>query len=131
MRPTAYAILSLLLVAGCAATSDSATKIAGTSWRFTRIDGAPPVSNSAQISFEKDNLGASVGCNSMGGDWRVENERLIAGPLTQTEMYCAEALWDQEKALNSLLTSAPMIVVEGNRMTLKSHARSAELRKVA
>ena len=131
MRSTSLLPLSLLLVTGCAATTDSAAQIAGTNWRFTQIDGAPPVSGKATISFKKNSLGASVGCNNMGGDWRVEDDRLIAGPLTQTEMYCAAPLWDQEKALNALLTSAPVIEVQGDRMTLKSHGRSAELRKVA
>jgi len=130
MRSAALFSLPLLLVSGCAATGDSASQIAGTHWRFTRIDGAPPISGKAKISFKKNRLGASVGCNSMGGDWRVEDDRLIAGPLTQTEMYCVTPLWDQEKALNALLTSAPVIVVEGDRMTLKSHGRSAELQKV-
>jgi heat shock protein HslJ len=130
MRNAALASIPFLLLAGCS-LSDSGAGIAGTNWRFTEIDGAPPVSKSAQISFERDSLGASVGCNSMGGEWRVENDRLIAGPLTQTEMYCAEPLWNQEKALNSLLSSAPVIIVEGDRMTLRSHGRSAELRKVA
>lgn len=131
MRSAAFFSLSLLLIAGCASATDSAAQIAGTNWRFTQIDGAPPVSGHAKISFKKNSLGASVGCNNMGGDWRVEDDRLIAGPLTQTEMYCAAPLWDQEKALNALLTSAPVIVIQGDRMTLKSHGRSAELRKVA
>lgn len=131
MRPVTLSIIPFLLIAGCTATSDSATRIAGTNWRFTEIDGAPPVSGKARISFRNNKLGASAGCNSMDGNWRVEDDRLIAGPLTQTEMYCAAPLWDQEKALNALLTSAPIIIVEGDRMTLKSNGRSAELRKVA
>ena len=130
MRSTSFLSISLLLVAGCAATTDSGAEIAGTDWRFIQIDGARPVSGQAKITFRKNRFGASVGCNSMGGDWRVEDDRLIAGPLVQTEMYCAAPLWDQEKAVNALLTSAPLIIVEGDRMTLKSHGRSAELRKV-
>lgn len=131
MRIAALFCAPLLLAAACSVTGDSGAGIADTSWRFTTIDGAPPVSEEARLSFKRSRLGASVGCNSMGGEWRIENDRLIAGPLAQTEMYCAEPLWDQEKALNSLLTSAPVIMVEGDRMTLKSHGRSAELRKVA
>lgn len=131
MRTAALASIPLLLLAGCSVPGDSSTSIAGTSWRFTAIDGAPPLSERAHLDFRKKELGASVGCNSMGGDWRVEDNRLIAGPLTQTEMYCAEPLGDQEKALTSLLISAPVIIVEGNHMTLKSHGRSAELRKEA
>lgn len=131
MRTAAIASLTLLLLAGCSGSGDAGTSIAGTSWRFIEIDGAPPLSDSARLNFQKKSLGASVGCNSMDGDWRVEDDRLIAGPLTQTEMYCAEPLWNQEKALTSLLTSAPVIVVEGDHMTLTSHGRSAELRKEA
>ena len=131
MRAIALLPLPLLLIAGCSTTNDSDGKIADTNWRFTEIDGVPPLSDKAQISFRKGSLGASVGCNSMGGDWRVEDDRLIAGPLTQTELFCAGPLKDQEKALNALLTSAPVIMVKGDRMTLKSHGRSAELQKVA
>jgi len=131
MRTAPLLSIPLLLAAGCTGTSDSGAGIAGTSWRFTEIDGAPPLSEAAHLEFQKKSLGASVGCNSIGGDWRIEDDRLIAGPLAQTEMYCAQPLWNQEKALNALLTSAPVIVVEGDRMTLKSHGRSAELRKGA
>lgn len=131
MRTAAYLFIPLLLVSGCAASGDSGAAISGTSWRFTEIDGAAPLSEDAHLDFKKKNLGASVGCNSIDGEWRIEDDRLIAGPLAQTEMYCAGPLWDQEKALNALLTSAPVIVVKGDRMTLKSHGRSAELRKAA
>lgn len=131
MRTAALAAIPLLFLAGCSVPGDTSTSIAGTSWRFTAIDGSPPLSESARLDFENKSLGASVGCNSMGGDWRVEDDRLIAGPLTQTEMYCAKPLWNQEKALTSLLTSAPVIIVEGDHMTLTSHGRSAELRKGA
>lgn len=131
MRFIASLTLPLIVLAGCAGSSNPDTKIAGTSWQFTAIDGAPPLSESAHINFRRKALGASVGCNRIDGDWRIEDDRLIAGPLVQTERYCEEPLWNQEKALNALLTSAPVIVVEGNRMTLKSHGRSAELRKGA
>lgn len=131
MRTATILSISLLLVSGCAGSPDSGTRIVGTTWHFTEIDGAPPLSKEARLDFQKKSLDASVGCNSIDGDWRIEDDRLIAGPLVQTERYCAEPLWNQEKALNALLASAPVIVVEGDRMTLKSHGRSAELRKGA
>lgn len=129
MRTAAIASVALLMLAGC--SSNSSTGIAGTSWRFIAIDGEPPLSEEARLAFQNGSLDASIGCNSIDGNWRVEDDRLIAGPLAQTEMYCAQPLWHQEKALNALLTSAPVIIVEGDRMTLKSHGRSAELRKEA
>lgn len=131
MRIFVSIVFPLGLLAGCTGSTHSEAAIAGTSWQLTAIDGAAPVSEDAHIDFRKTDLGASVGCNSIGGDWRIENGRLIAGPLAQTEMYCAEPLWNQEKALNALLTSAPVIVVDGDRMTLTSHGRTAELRKGA
>lgn len=54
-------------------------------------------------------------------------ERLIAGPFTQTEMACPTPSWSQEKAVNSLLVATPRIEVEGDRMILQSSGHTAEL----
>lgn len=123
---------SMILLSACAGAGigDGNIRLADTSWRFTSIDGAPPVSDRAHLTFERGKLGANAGCNGMGGDWRIEGSRLIAGPLVQTEMYCEGPVWGQERALGALLTAAPQISVEGDRMSLRSGGHSAELRKV-
>lgn len=114
------------LLAACAAPAAGGYSLADSHWRFTAIDGAPPVAGDAAIDFHRDRLGAKVGCNGMGGPWRIEGERLIAGPLISTQMYC-EGRMEQERAVSALLSGGPILTVKGDRMTLKSAAHSADL----
>ena len=117
------------LLASCAAANDGPANLADSSWRFVSIDGAAPVSGKAKLTFEDGRIGANVGCNGMGGPWRVEGSRLIAGPLAQTEMFCEGPVWGQEKAIGALLAGAPELKVESDRLMLKSSGHSAELER--
>lgn len=133
MFRVALSIFILPLAAGAAILSGCAAPAAGgfsalaeTRWRFTAIDDAPPVSPAARLEFHSDRLGANAGCNGMGGPWRVERGRLIAGPLVSTEMWC-DGTMEQERAISALLTAAPEIRVGGNRMKLTAGGHSAEL----
>jgi len=114
-----------MLLSACAASSKGQTKLANSSWRFVSIDGAAPVSDKAKLKFEKDRIGATVGCNGMGGPF--ESGRLIAGPLAQTQMYCEGEIWSQEKAIGALLAGAPELHIKTDRLVLKSSGHSAEL----
>lgn len=132
MRNILFLALSAMVLSACAGarTGDSGARLANTTWRFTAIDGAAPVSAKAHLSFERGRLGANAGCNGMGGQWRIEGARLIAGPLVQTEMYCEGPVWGQEQAIAALLAAAPEIRIQGDRMSLRSGGHSAELRRV-
>jgi heat shock protein HslJ len=123
-------LLPILLLAGCTAASAGDSTIAGTSWRFTKIDGDRPASSRALLAFERKQIDATVGCNRMGGPWRMADGRLIAGPLVQTEMYCDGALGAQEQATGALLAGAPLLTIEGDRLTLTAAGHSAELVRV-
>lgn len=79
------------------------------------------------MTFSEDRIGVRVGCNRLGGPWRMGEERLIAGPFTQTEMACPAPAWGQEKAVSSLLVATPRIALEGDRMILQSSGHTAEL----
>jgi heat shock protein HslJ len=131
MRRIFLALFSLSLLSACAAASEGQASLEDSTWRFVSIDGAAPVSGKARLTFEDDRLGANVGCNGMGGPWRLEGRRLIAGPLAQTQMYCEGPVWDQEKAIGALLAGAPEFSVETDRMVLKSSGHSAELQRAS
>jgi heat shock protein HslJ len=131
MRRVVPAVLSLSLLSACAAANEGQASLANSTWHFVSIDGAAPVSRKAQLTFEEDHLGANVGCNGMGGPWRLEGKRLIAGPLAQTQMYCEGPVWNQEKAIGALLAGAPEFRVETDRMVLKSSGHSAELQRAS
>ena len=119
-------LLLPLLLAACAAPQDSA--LDNSAWRIARIDGKPAVSQEARLAFAGRNLSASAGCNHMGGAWRTEDGRLIARELARTEMWCENAaLMNQEDALASLLSAAPVYALEGDRLVLRSGGHVAEL----
>lgn len=104
--------------------------LADSQWRFVAIDGEKPASDKAQLHFKGDELGANVGCNGMGGPWRIEDGRLVAGPLAQTEMYCEGPVWPQERATSALLVAAPELLIDGDRLVLRSRGHFAELERV-
>lgn len=104
--------------------------LAGSLWQFTEIDEAVPASRNARLALEEDRLGANVGCNGMGGPWRIEDGRLIAGPLVQTKMYCQGPVMEQERAVSAMLAGAPRIEVHGRKLVINSSGHSAVLERV-
>ena len=121
-------LLTLPILAACAAFPGASPDLSGTKWAFTAIDGARPVSAKASLNFETDRLGANVGCNGMGGEWRMEQDRIIAEQLIGTQMYC-EGLMEQESAVAALLGGKPTVTITGDRLALRSPAHSAELQR--
>ena len=120
-----------LFAAACAMPEDSGSDLAGSQWTLEQIDGVSPSSPAgARLSFERERLAASAGCNSIGGPWRVDGLRLIAGPLVQTEMYCEGRVWEQERALSALLSAGPVITREGDVLVLVSSGHRARLARV-
>lgn len=127
--PVVFSVVTLSFLSACAAAKGNQASLANSTWHFVSIDGAAPVSGKAKLEFDDDSIGANVGCNGMGGPWRVESGRLIAGPLAQTEMYCDGPVWGQEKAVGALLAGAPQLRVETDTLVLKSSGHSAELQR--
>lgn len=137
MRKILALAAPLAVLSGCASTSATSEpaatppNLAGTTWRFTMIDGAAPVAEQTSLSFERDRLGANVGCNGMGGDWRLEGDRLIATQLMQTQMYCDGPVWGQERAVSQLISSRPLVRRTGDRLSLRVDGHWAELVRTA
>ena len=119
-----------MMLGACAAPGAGGTTLLNeTRGQFTRIDGAAPVAPAASLEFHRDRLGANVGCNGMGGPWRIEQGRLIAGPLISTQMWC-EGKMDQERAVSALLAAAPEVTFNADRLTLAAGGHSAELVRI-
>lgn len=71
-----------------------------------------------RLSFQDGNLGAHAGCNSMGGDYRIESGRLIVDSLGMTEMGCDADRHAQDTELARLLTARPQIRLNGPEMII-------------
>lgn len=119
-----------LTLLGCVAQVPPVEGLTGSEWRITSIDGAAPVvPDRARLAFEADRLSANVGCNAMGGPWRLEEGRLIAGPLAQTKMFCSGPVGEQELATSALLVAAPEVAVQHDSMTLRSAGHEVKLER--
>jgi heat shock protein HslJ len=93
----------------------------GREFLSTSVDGAPrPLVAGTQIrlTFRDGQIGASAGCNSMGGTYRLEGNVLVFEGGSMTEMGCDEARHAQDEWLVSFLASRPTLTLAGNEMTL-------------
>jgi heat shock protein HslJ len=124
----ALALIPVALLGSCATAPSKSTALSDTRWTIMRIDGVAPVMpEKAAMQFEQGRLGASVGCNGIGGEYRIEGTRLIAGPLMATRMFCEGAVWQQEEAVNALLSAAPEILRSNKTLRLTSGGHMLEL----
>jgi heat shock protein HslJ len=121
-------LLALPLLTACASVPAGSDSLAGSTWRFTAIDGAAPVSDRAELEFLADRISASVGCNGMGGEWQAKNGKLITGPFMSTQMYC-DGLMEQERAVARTIEAQPSYTLNGDRLVLTGGGHRLELRR--
>lgn len=117
---------ALALLAACSATTPIAAEPGGSAWTFVAIDGQKPVSSRTSLTISEGRIGANLGCNGMGGDLKIEQGRLITGPIISTQMYC-DGLMEQERAVAELLQAKPRFFIEGERMVIHAGEHKVEL----
>lgn len=115
-------VVALTTSTACAA---SAPQLAGREFLSVGVtDGgaAKPLVAGTRIrlDFQAESVGASAGCNSMGGAYRIESGVLIVDSIFMTEMACDEARMAQDEWLSKLLGSKPSIRIVGDELTLQS-----------
>lgn len=125
---SALTIVAAALLGSCATAPSTGSALSDTRWKIMRIDGAAPVMpDKASMRFDQNRLGANVGCNGIGGEYRIEGSRLIAGPLMATRMFCEGPVWQQEEAVNALLSAAPELLRSGKTLRLTSGGHTLEM----
>jgi len=99
----------------------------GRTFLATASDGRALVAGSrVRISFQGGQIGASGGCNSLGGPYAIDGDRLVVRQLGGTDMACERPLMDQDAWLAGLLDGATITLAgdtltlakEGDRLTL-------------
>jgi heat shock protein HslJ len=73
-----------------------------------------------RLSFPAGTISASAGCNSMGGDYQIENGALVVDQLATTDMGCPTNLMNQDQWLSTFLGSRPTVSLDGNNLVLAS-----------
>lgn len=80
-----------------------------------------------RLTFEAGQLGASAGCNSMGGPYAVDGNVLVVGDLSTTEMACEPPLMAQDDWLAGVLTGRPEVSFDDNGVSLVDGATAVLL----
>lgn len=129
----AITLLLLVGLAGCGrgtgtqagSTGPGGTEPWGRTFLSTSVteNGQPkPLVEGTRITLrfddERRQLGASAGCNSMGGSASFEDGRLVVDDLATTEMGCDPPRHAQDEWVGGFLTSRPTWTVEGPVLTL-------------
>jgi heat shock protein HslJ len=71
-----------------------------------------------RLNFNDGQIGASAGCNSMGGDYQVVDGKLVVGQMATTEIGCPTNLSEQDEWLATFLGSKPGIAIDGSDLVL-------------
>lgn len=127
MKRLAASLVLVVLLAACDgdAPPGGDTGLDGRAFLSTSVtDGGAdrPLVDGTQIriSFNDGQIGASAGCNTMGGTYRIEDGVLVFEGGSMTEMGCDEARHAQDDWLIEFLGSRPTITQSGSELQLSS-----------
>ena len=99
-----------VLVAACMTSHDV---IADKPWALHSIDGKPAAAPAELTLGTNGQLAATPGCNTTGGPFTIEGNRIMTGLLATTLMLCADAaVAAQETAFLAVLDADPVFAVD-------------------
>jgi Heat shock protein len=124
MRPLLLAVAAAgaVILAACSSVASPgapALDLAGRTFLSTDAQGLTLVPGTrVALTFKEDgSLGAGAGCNSMGGAYTIDGDRLTTGPMMTTEMGCDAARMTQDQWLAAFLANVK-ISLAGDTLTL-------------
>jgi heat shock protein HslJ len=125
----------VLVVAACAGAASSSlpaspsptpaqpVSLAGRTFLSTAVSvGGKPfeliAGTRVQITFAEADISASAGCNTIGGQYRVQDGRLAFTGGSMTEMGCPDGRDRQDSWLIGILGAHPSVSLGGDTLTL-------------
>jgi heat shock protein HslJ len=82
-------LLSALSLAACVTPALSGDEISGVDWHLVGLEGLP-VTFSAVMTFDGDQVGGKAPCNSWGGKNQTVLPAIRLGPIRVTRMACPD-----------------------------------------
>ena len=105
--------------------SASPTGLTETRWNLIELSGAPATRRGTErdpwirFTAADGRAGGSTGCNSMGGPYTLDGDRLAFGPMISTKMACIENnLMAQEARFLAVLDSVERYTVSADTLAL-------------
>jgi heat shock protein HslJ len=132
MQLNRLASVPLIAIVLAACSAGPGAGVEGREFLSTSVteDGAPMAlvaGTRIRLAFTDGQLAASAGCNSIGGDYRIEDGVLVFEGGGMTEMGCDPDRSAQDEWLVALLGSRPTAVLDGADLVLTSGATSVAL----
>ena len=127
MRPASFLVALLatsLAVAACGTSAGpppaTSPTLDGRTFLSTNVTGRILVPGTTiRLTFDAGSLGVHAGCNSMGGIYALDVDRLIVRDFAMTEMACDPPLMAQDQWIVDLLTGGVLFALDGDTLTLE------------
>lgn len=110
-----------LLLAACGGAPSGLT---GVTWKLVSY-GTPGAEQDAvadvptSLVFGDDGqVSGSMGCNSFGGEYKVDGNQITFGPLVSTLMACDEPIMNQESAVLKIFTGSVDYKISSTTLTI-------------
>jgi heat shock protein HslJ len=115
---------TLLCLAACSGIlPGSGDPLEGTSWELVTLAGGGLIPGTEiTLNFEKGEVHGSAGCNTYGGGYRLDGNKITMTDLYNTEMACMdpEGVMDQETEYLEMLRDALSFQVEGSQLSIEA-----------
>jgi len=118
LRLALGSLLVAALVAACAPAP--VFELNNTNWTLVAINSQPiPAETQATLEFKDGSIGGNAGCNSYGGKYRLEgNKLMLPDPIMSTLMACLEDRMNVEQTLLAALQSNPSAAMQNGQLVL-------------
>lgn len=119
-RVVAVLLLALSLgLGGCGIMPGAAPNLEATGWRAVLVWGRQPVAGrEPTLRFAGGKVTGSGGCNQIGGQFRIERDRLEITDLGSTAMGCPAPIGEIEGAFIKALLTAETIRFDGQNLVI-------------
>ncbi|MBI2763273.1 MAG: META domain-containing protein [Chloroflexi bacterium] len=98
--------------------SSGTETVEGRTFLSTEVEGQTLLAGTRiRLSFQGGTVGADAGCNSMGGSYQIQGDRLVVPQMITTEMGCALDRAAQDQWVAAIL-SGSAIALDGDALTL-------------
>jgi heat shock protein HslJ len=118
---TPFFALFGLLVSCAAEEGPMGVDLSGREFVSESLEGRDLVPGTEiRLRFDKSELSAYAGCNSMSGNYSFDGYALIVNSTSTTEIGCDAALHDQDEWLSAFLRGRPTAMLDDPRLSLSS-----------
>jgi heat shock protein HslJ len=118
-----FLLILVIILSACATQAASLTG----AWKLTAFgpveSPTPAVADAeAALTFNDDGtVTGSSGCNSLSGEYTVQDNQITFSALTSTLMACDDARNAQESAVMQVLTSTAQFEIETQTLTITNN----------